>query len=63
MTEFFNETYMDGKFSFLAFRQVFVCEKLIPEAKVIQILRNVTESACQKRHMPDLDMIFKKLIN
>ena len=48
MIEFFNETYMDGNFSFLAFRQVFVCEKPIPEAKVIQILRKVAESACQK---------------
>ena len=63
MTEFFNETYMDGKFSFLAFRQVFVCEKPIPEAKVIQILRNIAESARQKRHMPNSDMIFTKLIN
>lgn len=62
MAYFFNKTYMDGKVSFSAFRQVFVCEKRTSEAKVIKILRRVAESARQKWHMPDLGTIFIKFI-
>lgn len=54
---------MDGKVSFPAFRQVFACEKRIPEAKVIKILRKLAESARQKRHMPNSGTIFTKLVN